>query len=81
MSNDSSTSAKAEDQPFLENISCCTEGLNGMSVFSQGALFLHVAVFTVPLCQKKKKVHLLERGKKKTMAQFKRGDEKKVSEQ
>lgn len=78
----SSTSAQAEYQPFLENISCGTEVLNGMSVFSQGALFLHAAVFTVHLCQKKKKSSLAEREvKKKTIAQFKNGDEKKVIEQ
>lgn len=76
--SESSTSAQAEYQPFLENI-CSTEALNGMSVFSQGALFLHVAVFTVPLCQKEKKS--LNERLKKTIAQFKYGDEKKVSEQ
>lgn len=77
--SESSTSAQAEYQPFLENISCSTEALNGMSVFSQGALFLHVAVFTVPLCQKEKKS--LNERLEKTIAQFKNGDEKKVSEQ
>lgn len=81
--SETSTSAQAEYQPFLENVTCSTEVLNGMSVFSQGALFLHVAVFTVPLCRKKKKSSLTEREvkKKKTIAQFKNGDEKKVSEQ
>lgn len=64
---------------FLRMYHAVWNGLKAMSVFSQEAVFSHVAVFTVSLCQKN--VHLLNERLKKTMAQFKNGDEKKVSEQ